>query len=118
MAEQEVLDAKTELAQEVEPQVASLLSRIEVELARLERKEKGLSSKAKLQEVRIQQLEALINSEASGYRRGVNSDRATEEQLEELRELQAQSDRLAYSLSRANLKQRKMRMSMAMTGGR
>lgn len=112
-----MLDAKAELAQEVEPQVASLISRIEVELARLERRVKGLASKAQLQELRIQQLEALIDSEASGssYRR---NNQATEAQLEQLRELQDQSDRLAYSLSSANLKQRKMRMSMAMTGGR
>ncbi|CDO56827.1 hypothetical protein DV495_001988 [Geotrichum candidum] len=119
VTEQEVFEAKDELTQEIEPQITELVARLEAELARLARREKGLASKAQMQDTLIQKLEAQLEARRENFDGSANSWRArlaTEEQLTELRELQTQSERLAYSLSKANLKQRKMRMSLAMGG--
>lgn len=113
VSEQAVADARTQLSATVEPQAAALLTRMDAELGRLERREKTLASKSGLQEARIQQMEAAL--ERSERRREYV---ASEEETRELRELRTQRDRLAYSLSKANLKRRKLRMSMAMAGPR
>lgn len=115
VAEQKVLEAKHCLIQEVEPHITNLIARIEAELARLAAREKKLKAEAELKELRIQNQEILLkdfeNSSSTQCARPV-----TNEQLAELSELQAESERLAYSLSKKNLKQRKMRMSLAMGG--
>ncbi|CAN6598398.1 DASH complex subunit Spc19p [Trichomonascus vanleenenianus] len=102
VTESEINEGKRELAAETEPQVMALLRKAEQEIARLERKERSLSSKAELQRIRLEQVSNVTN---------VGSD--LQERIERLRMLQREKERLSYSLSRLNLKQRKARMSMA-----
>lgn len=105
VTETDINNAKAEIAQETEPQIRMLLERAEVELQRLERKKRSLTSKAQLQQVRLEQ--------HTNTRRPNTSDQQMAQQLERLKELQQKKDRLQYSLSRLNLKGRKVRMSMA-----
>lgn len=109
VTESEINETKSQLASETQPQIEKLVARIENELARLDRKEKTLSSKAELQQGRLQEVTstAAYNSTAT----------KNIEKMEKLRQLKEKRDRLAYSLSRLNLKGRKVRMSMAFAGG-
>lgn len=110
VTETDISNAKVEIAQETEPQIRVLLDRAEVELQRLERKKRSLTSKAQLQQVRLEQHTG--RKSASTSSNAANSDEFTQ-QLAKLKELQQKKDRLQYSLSRLNLKGRKAKMSMA-----
>lgn len=128
VAEPEVLQARQELAAAIEPQVISLLKKADIELSRLERKEKSLSAKADLQQVRLEQLQnnskqyqqqqqqqQQINNDNDNdnVNNNKNNEYATNEQIEELKQLQQERDRLKYAKSRADLQKRQKRMSVA-----
>lgn len=115
VTETDVNEAKVDLAKEIEPQIVALMKQAEEELARLERKERMLANKAKLQQVRLQ---SVTNDSKASNKKKDNTSSSTPDleladKLDKLKQLQQKKERLAYSLSRINLKKRKVRMSMA-----
>lgn len=102
VAESDILEAKSQLAKETEPQIKQLLSKVEVELARLERKQTALEAKAQLQEVRLER-----------YSAGSVRTKASPEQLEKLRQLEHTKSRLQSTIKKMNLRRQQARMSMA-----
>jgi hypothetical protein len=101
VTETDVIQAKEEVATELQPQIASLVKRVEQELTRLERQERTLIAQAELQAVRL------------GQSTSISSNKPTAEQLERLDELQQAKDRLAYSLKRLDLQKHQARVSLA-----
>lgn len=100
----DVVQAKQELSSEIEPKVNKLLEKIEQELARLERREKSLVSRAQLQEVRLHQNENKV----------INSKPPSPEQLKRLKELQEKKAKLTYNLKTVNLQKQKARINAAL----
>lgn len=102
VAESEIMEAKDQLAKETEPQVMQLLSKADVELARLERKQTSLEAKAQLQEVRLDR----FSSGTSAY------SKASQEQQEKLKHLEETKSKLQSTLKKLNLQRQRARMSM------
>lgn len=91
-----ISNAQADLAKEIEPQITQLLSRAEVELAKLERKRVALSSKADLLQVRLDETQSQSQLRQKSL--------PTDEQRERLKYLKMKRERLEYSLSNLNLK--------------
>jgi DASH complex subunit SPC19 len=102
VAESEIMEAKDQLAKETEPQIMQLLSKAEVELARLERRQTALEAKAQLQEVRLERF-----SSGAGTR-----SKASQEQQEKLKQLEETKSKLQSTLKKLNLQRQRARMSM------
>jgi len=111
VTETDIAEAKVDVAKETEPQILALIEKINVELSRMERKQRSLTSKAQLQSVRLEQ--TVKPRQDTSIKNSTTVDVGIAEQLDKLKQLQQKKERLAYSLSRINLKKRKVRMSMA-----
>lgn len=103
---------------EIQPEVTTLLGRVETYLDKLERKEKSLIAKADLQEGRLSQpgrssygARPVPSNNASS---GVGLTAAEETKMQQLRQ---KKERLSYAVSRLELqagqRQRQLRKSMA-----
>lgn len=120
VGETDVLNAHHALSDEIQPQIDELLRRADAELARLERKERGLSSKSDLQQVRLQQRPSTrihapnLSSPADGTAASEEDSIANAEKYKSLR---AKRERLQFSLDRMKLeveqKHRQMRSGTA-----
>lgn len=112
MSEHDLTTAQSTLLSEIQPEVAHLLSRVEVYLDKLERREKSLIAKAELQEGRLSRPAASKSPGPSGGAGGV--DRLEELKLQQLRQ---KKERLSYAVDRLELqasqRQRQLRKSMA-----
>ncbi len=98
MGESEVLDAHQALQSEIQPHVNELLKKAEAQVAKLDRKEKGLASKSDLQQVRLQQRPQSKPAPTDRL------DASTlEENAERMRALRKKRERLEYMLQRLEL---------------
>ena len=110
---------------EIEPEVATLLSRVEIYLDKLQRREQSLIAKAELQEGRLSR-PAAAQRNSSTARETATANPATERagagglsQAEEarLQQMRQKKERLSYAVSRLELqagqRQRQLRKSMA-----
>lgn len=119
VGESEVVKAHQELAAEVEPQMEDLLRRAEQEMARLERKEKNLSSKSDLQQVRLHQRASSTRPTAAAGDTEQKDDRSeradSAAKVEKRKNLRLKRERLLFSLQRLELeedqKRRQLRQS-------
>lgn len=104
ISEPELFSAQRELASEIGPEVEHLLRRVEMHLAKLERREKSLVSRSELQEGRIAQGQPRI--EGKGRLKERMSVFATDERAarqERLRMLGNKRERLEHTLERLTL---------------
>lgn len=101
--------AKRNLESETHPQISYLVGKIEKEVARLRRKKASLESKLELQLVRLQTAE---KNPRDSLGRGRVSKNADPQMLARLKLLQNKKERLKYSLSRMNLQSTRARFSM------
>ncbi|KAK4543423.1 hypothetical protein LTR36_005566 [Oleoguttula mirabilis] len=138
VSETDLTTAQASLLSEIQPEVSTLLSRVETYLDKLERREQSLIAKADLQEGRLsntQQQQASSRTSAGGGSGGRSSSGATRwagagagstasgtgrlSQLEEakLQQLRQKKERLSYAVSRLELqagqRERQLRKSMA-----
>lgn len=137
VAEPEVLEARNEVTNAIEPLVRELLQKVETELKRLERKEKSLTVKAELQLGRLSHIEEKVYAkkeresaaftkrstegpnelqdlnQVSDDKRDPGKALADQRLLDELNQMKKERDRLLYAKSREELQKTHKRMSMA-----
>ncbi|KAI7341404.1 hypothetical protein KC315_g117 [Hortaea werneckii] len=125
VGEQDLQNAQNGLMSEIEPEVATLLSRVEIYLDKLQRREQSLIAKAELQEGRLSR-PAAAQQNSSTARETATANPATDRagagglsQAEEarLQQMRQKKERLSYAVSRLELqagqRQRQLRKSMA-----
>ncbi|VVT45667.1 uncharacterized protein SAPINGB_P000831 [Magnusiomyces paraingens] len=99
----EVAQAHTDLAAAIDPTITALLRKADLEIERLERKERELISKGNLQEVRLMQMRSGQTGPAGPEplsklaSSSVNEPLASKDQIDEILKLQRQRDRLKYT---------------------
>ncbi|KAI5806913.1 DASH complex subunit Spc19 [Geopyxis carbonaria] len=102
--------AQNAITEEIVPEVDHLLRRVEQQLAKMERREKGLIAKVELQEGRINQTAPKFSDKPT--RSGVSEISPTEQ----LKMLKNKRERLEHTIERLSLqtthKERQLRMSM------
>ncbi|KAK5163360.1 DASH complex subunit spc19 [Saxophila tyrrhenica] len=132
VSEPSLLAAQEGLLSEIQPEVDTLLGRVETYLDRLERREKGLIAKAELQEGRLRgssyaggsssgaRGSASATSGASGTKDAVGGadGKALSAQEEmKMQQMRQKKERLSYAVSRLELqagqRERQLRKSMA-----
>lgn len=120
ISEPTLFTAQRALADEIGPEVDHLLRRVEQHLAKLERREKALISKAGLQEQRIEQSRPRVEA-AKGMRlRVCGEDKVAKERAEKMKMFQHKRERLEHTIERLQLqvahKERQLRMSTVYGG--
>lgn len=106
--EYDLLVAKQDMGNDVEPKIMKLMELIRGKLVKLERKNANLKSKIELNNVRINNLQK--DSKLASYSSiEIEGD---EHELDQLKQLSLQKDRLKYKLSSLKLQKRKERLSM------
>ncbi|KAK5112414.1 hypothetical protein LTR85_011523 [Meristemomyces frigidus] len=131
VSEPDLTTAQSSLLSELQPEVSTLLSRVETHLDKLSRREQSLIAKADLQEGRLSNTQQKASRTSGGGRRGSGARPAAAgsagplpatgrlSQLEEakLHQLRQKKERLSYAVSRLELqagqRERQLRKSMA-----
>lgn len=110
---------------EIEPEVATLLSRVEIYLDKLQRREQSLIAKAELQEGRLSRPAAAQRTSSAGPEGGKANPTAegagtgglSQVEVARLQQMRQKKERLSYAVSRLELqagqRQRQLRKSMA-----
>ncbi|MCJ1467908.1 hypothetical protein MMC07_006533 [Pseudocyphellaria aurata] len=108
--------AQASLLASITPEIASLLSRVETHLDRLERREQALIARCDLLEGRLSHGEE-GGSEAAAGSRGRNRASEGDREALRLKQMRGKKERLAYAVERlvmqAQQKERQLRMSVA-----
>ncbi len=120
MSEHDLVTAQSSLLSEIQPEVNNLLSRVEIYLDKLERREQSLIAKAELQEGRLSQPSRASygtkSPAAKDAAAGASAGLSTVEEMK-LQQLRQKKERLSYAVSRLELqaaqRQRQLRKSMA-----
>ncbi|KAL7274327.1 DASH complex subunit spc19 [Rhizina undulata] len=86
--------AQQALRDEICPEIERLLRRVEVHLAKMERREKTLVAKSELQEGRLQQKPKVVSSGGGGW---------NAQDAEKLKALRSRKERLAHTIGRLQL---------------
>ncbi|KAK8202025.1 DASH complex subunit spc19 [Zalaria obscura] len=122
VSESDLSNAQSSLLSEIQPEVESLLNRVDAYLDKLERREKSLIAKCELQEGRLSQTSA--SARKSGAKSpGFRSHGEPASSLEEVKmqQLRQKKERLSYAVGRLELqasqRERQLRKSMAFSGG-
>ena len=116
VSEHDLTTAQSSLLSEIQPEVSTLLSRVETYLDKLERREQSLIAKAELQEGRLSQpSRSSYGAKSPGAGKGgAGLSRVEEMKLQQLRQ---KKERLSYAVSRLELqagqRERQLRKSMA-----
>ncbi|KAK6463153.1 DASH complex subunit Spc19 [Scheffersomyces coipomensis] len=111
--ESDLNSAKTNFKVQVEPQVNQLLTTIDKELIKLNKKKINLQNKFDLQAVRLSGSSAAATAATSGTNLSLNKiGKIDSSKLNRLKFLRNKKERLKYSLSRLNLQDKKSRLSM------
>lgn len=109
VSEPDLVTAQSSLLSELQPEVSNLLTRVELHLDKLERREQSLIAKADLQEGRL--------SRSSGPARSTGGDALTGIEEVKMQQLRQKKERLSYAVSRLELqagqRERQLRKSMA-----
>ncbi|PNS19601.1 DASH complex subunit SPC19 [Sphaceloma murrayae] len=126
VSESDLRDAQSSLLNEIQPEVESLLSRVDTYLDRLERREKSLIAKCELQEGRLGRASSgrLSGAKSPGPGSRQHGAGASEglKGLEEVKAMQMRQkkERLSYAVGRLELqasqRERQLRKSMAFQG--
>jgi DASH complex subunit SPC19 len=106
VSEPTLFAAQRALADEIEPETEHLLRRVEQHLAKMERREKSLVSKAGLQEQRIEQSRPRLDQPSSGFGGGgggVFAEREAREIKERLKTLRNKRARLEGTVDRLQM---------------
>jgi DASH complex subunit SPC19 len=118
VSEHDLTTAQASLLSEIQPEVNTLLGRVETYLDKLERREQSLIAKAELQEGRLSQpsrAKSPARMHSASAATG-NGDLSAAEEMK-LQQLRQKKERLSYAVSRlelqANQRQRQLRKSMA-----
>jgi len=120
----DILEAQNALASEIGPEVEKLLNLTEQYVAKLERRERGLVSKAELQEGRLTNFKARM---AARDNRSGNVDRAdrrtlgsggntSEANREKLKMLKAKKQRIQYAVERLEMEGKQKTRQMKTMG--
>lgn len=94
------------LQKNIEPQIISLLTKIETEIVKLERRRDWLVKRVDLQQLRLE------NASARYSYADQTPVSGSKDEMSKLKLLQNRKERLKYSLSRLNLQDKKNRMSL------
>ena len=118
VSEHDLTTAQSSLLSEIQPEVNTLLTRVEAYLDKLERREQSLIAKAELQEGRLSQPSRSSNSKKTsgvGIKNGAGGLSNVEEM--KMQQLRQKKERLSYAVSRLELqagqRERQLRKSMA-----
>jgi len=120
LPESSLTTAQSALASELQPEVFTLLARVETYLDKLERREQSLIAKAELQEGRLSRTDTGRESGA-GKRAGSGAPAGGGElsalEQAKMQQLRQKKERLSYAVSRLELqagqRERQLRKSMA-----
>ncbi|TVY57117.1 DASH complex subunit SPC19 [Lachnellula cervina] len=117
--------AQQSLATELAPAIATLLSRCEMHVSKLERREAALVARCELLEGRLEGREEGLRKKRSVEKMmqgGASGSGAGEEKALRLKALRGKKERLGYAVERLGLqsqqRQRQLRMSVAGVAGR
>lgn len=114
VSEHDLTTAQCSLLSELQPEVSNLLTRVELYLDKLERREQSLIAKAELQEGRLSRTSVPRKSSSSGGKEGQTLGGIEEVKMQQLRQ---KKERLSYAVSRLELqagqRERQLRKSMA-----
>lgn len=126
VSESDLRDAQSSVLNEIQPEVESLLTRVNTYLDKLERREKSLIAKCELQEGRLGRASIGRQSDAKspgrGSRYGAGGGEVGLKGLEEVKAMQMRQkkERLSYAVGRlemqASQRERQLRKSMAFQG--
>ncbi|PSK34902.1 DASH complex subunit SPC19 [Elsinoe australis] len=126
VSESDLRDAQSSVLNEIQPEVESLLTRVNTYLDKLERREKSLIAKCELQEGRLGRASIGRQSDAKspgrGSRYGAGGGEGGLKGLEEVKAMQMRQkkERLSYAVGRlemqASQRERQLRKSMAFQG--
>ncbi|KAF8448303.1 DASH complex subunit Spc19 [Terfezia claveryi] len=120
LSEPEIQAAQESLREEIVPEFRHLLGRVEGQLERMERREKGLVSRGELLGGRLEGLNEGKRKAAVPRKTGYTGETAGRENAEKLRQLKAKKERLMYTVERLALqkgqKHRQLRMSLSYKG--
>ena len=115
VSERDLVAAQSTLLGELQPEVTSLLDRVEAHLDKLERREQSLIAKAELQEGRLSRPRRSSHAGAKSPSRGAAGSAAVQEI--KMQQLKQKKERLSYAVSRLELqagqRERQLRKSMA-----
>ena len=118
VSEHDLTTAQSSLLSEIQPEVNTLLTRVEAYLDKLERREQSLIAKAELQEGRLSQpSRSSAGKKTSGV--GIKNGAGGLSNVEEMKmqQLRQKKERLSYAVSRLELqagqRERQLRKSMA-----
>nr|POE62540.1 dash complex subunit spc19 [Quercus suber] len=115
VSEADLVTAQSSLLSELQPEVSNLLSRVELYLDKLERREQSLIAKADLQEGRLSRSSAPPKKTASSS--ATRRDALTDLEEVKMQQLRQKKERLSYAVSRLELqagqRERQLRKSMA-----
>lgn len=100
----EYIEAKEEVSKAVQPQFDLMFQKVEMELGRLERREKSLKSKAELQEGRRREFAQMHAARLEKTSEAESSQPAKPEMLARLDQLERDVSRLQSSIRLLNLK--------------
>lgn len=119
----DILEAQNALASEIGPEVEKLLNLTEQYVAKLERREKGLVSKAELQEGRLTNFKSrmVARDNRSGNvdkndRRPVGGGSTPEANMERLKMLKAKKQRIQYAVERLEMEGKQKSRQMKTMG--
>jgi DASH complex subunit SPC19 len=118
VSEHDLTTAQSSLLSEIQPEVSTLLTRVEAYLDKLQRREQSLIAKAELQEGRLSQpSRSSYGKKTSGV--GIKNGAGGPSNVEEMKmqQLRQKKERLSYAVSRLELqagqRERQLRKSMA-----
>ncbi len=117
VSEHDLTTAQSSLLSEIQPEVNTLLSRVETYLDKLERREQSLIAKAELQEGRLSQPSRSSYGAKPGSIGGSGGSGLTAAEEMKMQQLRQKKERLSYAVSRLELqagqRERQLRKSMA-----
>ncbi len=117
VSEHDLTTAQSSLLSEIQPEVNTLLGRVETYLDKLERREQSLIAKAELQEGRLSQPSRSSYGAKNGSIRGGGGSGLTAAEEMKMQQLRQKKERLSYAVSRLELqagqRERQLRKSMA-----
>ncbi|KAK6200238.1 DASH complex subunit Spc19 [Scheffersomyces amazonensis] len=110
--ESDLKNAKVNFKGQIEPQLSSLLSTIDRELVKLNKRKVNLQNKYDLQAVRLSGSTSSSNTNTSTNIPLDKISKVDSTKLSRLKFLRNKKERLKYSLSRLNLQDKKSRLSV------
>lgn len=118
VSEHDLTTAQSSLLSEIQPEVSTLLSRVEAYLDKLERREKSLIAKAELQEGRLSRpSRSSYGAKSPGVKGGLAPAGLSAVEEMKMQQLRQKKERLSYAVSRLELqagqRERQLRKSMA-----